>query len=76
LDVLTEASLRAALDAETDGATTVIVAQRIATIKHADQIIVLDAGSITGIGTHDELLATCAAYREMAASQLGEDIAV
>jgi ABC-type multidrug transport system fused ATPase/permease subunit len=75
LDAATEARLRSALETETEGATTVIVAQRIATIKHADQIIVLDAGSITGIGTHDELLTSCAAYREMAASQLGEDIA-
>jgi ABC-type multidrug transport system fused ATPase/permease subunit len=75
LDTATEARLRAALGAETDGATMVIVAQRIATIKHANQIVVLDAGSITGIGTHDELLASCAAYREMAASQLGKDIA-
>jgi ABC-type multidrug transport system fused ATPase/permease subunit len=75
LDAATEARLRSALDAETESATTVIVAQRIATIKHADQIIVLDAGSITGIGTHEELLTDCAAYREMVASQLGEDIA-
>ena len=75
LDAATEARLRAALGAETEGATTVIVAQRIDAIRHADQIIVLDAGNITGIGTHEELLADCAAYREMAISQLGEDIA-
>jgi ATP-binding cassette subfamily B protein len=74
LDAATDARLRAALLADTEGTTRVIVAQRIATIMHADQIIVLDAGSITGIGTHDELLADCAAYREMATSQLGEDI--
>jgi ABC-type multidrug transport system fused ATPase/permease subunit len=75
LDTATEARLRAALGAQADGATTIIVAQRIATIKHADQIVVLEAGGITGIGAHDELVASCAAYREMAASQLGEDIA-
>ncbi len=75
LDAATDARLRAALRAETEGATVIIVAQRIVTIKHADQIIVLDAGRITGIGTHDELLADCSAYREMAMSQLGEDIA-
>lgn len=74
LDAATDARLRAALRAETESATVVVIAQRIATIMHADQIIVLDAGSITGIGTHEELLAGCAAYREMATSQLGEDI--
>lgn len=75
LDAATDARLRSALAAETEDATVIVVAQRIATIMYADQIIVLDAGNITGIGTHDELLATCAAYREMATSQLGEDIA-
>jgi ATP-binding cassette subfamily B protein len=75
LDTATEARLRAALGAAAEGATTVIVAQRIATIQHADQIIVLDAGSVTGIGTHEELLAGCATYREMAASQLAKDVA-
>jgi len=75
LDAMTEIRLRAALGGETDGATMVIVAQRIATIRHADQIIMIDEGRITGIGTHDQLLADCAAYREMTASQLGEDIA-
>lgn len=74
LDAATEARLRAALGAATEGATTVIVAQRIAAIQQADQIIVLDAGSVTGIGTHEELLAGCAIYREMAASQLTEDV--
>jgi ABC-type multidrug transport system fused ATPase/permease subunit len=74
LDAATDARLRAALRAETESATVVIVAQRIPTIMHADQIIVLDAGSITGTGTHDELLAASAPYREMAISQLGEDM--
>jgi ATP-binding cassette subfamily B protein len=75
LDAATDARLRAALDTETENATVIIVAQRIATIKHADQIIVLDAGTITGIGSHDELLDNCAAYREIVTSQLGEEIA-
>jgi ATP-binding cassette subfamily B protein len=74
LDTATDARLRTALATQTQDATVIIVAQRIATIMHADQIIVLDTGTITGIGTHDELLATCAPYREMAMSQLGEDM--
>lgn len=75
LDAATDARLRMALRAETENATVIIVAQRIATITDADQIVVLDAGGIVGIGTHEELLATCATYQEMAASQLGEDVA-
>jgi ABC-type multidrug transport system fused ATPase/permease subunit len=75
LDAATDARLRAALDDATDGATVITVAQRLTSIMHADQIIVLDAGTITGIGTHDQLLTDCAAYREIAISQLGEEIA-
>ena len=75
LDAATDARLRAALSTETEDATVLLVAQRIATIKHADQIIVLDAGTITGIGTHDDLLDHCAAYREIVMSQLGEEMA-
>jgi ABC-type multidrug transport system fused ATPase/permease subunit len=74
LDAATDARLRTALATRTHDATVLIVAQRIATTMHADQIIVLDAGTITGIGTHHDLLTTCAPYREMAMSQLGEDI--
>jgi ABC-type multidrug transport system fused ATPase/permease subunit len=74
LDAATDARLRDALQAETQGATVVIVAQRISTIMNADQVIVLDAGGIAGIGTHEELLTSCATYREIAASQLGEGI--
>lgn len=74
LDADTDARLRDALRAETQGVTQVIVAQRISTIMHADQILVLDAGSVAGIGTHVQLLADCSAYREIAASQLGEGI--
>jgi ABC-type multidrug transport system fused ATPase/permease subunit len=75
LDAATDARLRAALTDATDGATIITVAQRLTSIMHADQIIVLDAGTITGIGTHDQLLTDCAAYREIAISQLGEEIA-
>jgi ABC-type multidrug transport system fused ATPase/permease subunit len=75
LDAATEARLRTALGVAAEGATTVIVAQRIATIQHADQIIVLDNGCVSGIGTHEELLAGCATYQEMAASQIAKDIA-
>lgn len=72
LDVTTDARLRAALQAETQEATVVIVAQRVSTIMHADQIIVLDAGEIAGIGTHQQLLDGSGTYREIVASQLGE----
>jgi ATP-binding cassette subfamily B protein len=75
LDAATEARLREALRDETQSATLVIVAQRISSIAHADQIIVLDAGSISGIGTHEELLATCPTYQEIVASQPAEDVA-
>jgi ABC-type multidrug transport system fused ATPase/permease subunit len=76
LDAATDARLRAALLTETRcrGATVVIVAQRIAAIRHTDQIIVLDAGNIAGTGTHEALLEHCTAYQEIAASQLDEDV--
>ena len=70
LDVATDARLRAALAPVTERATVVIVAQRISTITDADAIVVLDAGTIVGIGTHDELLATCPTYAEIVESQL------
>lgn len=70
LDYATDARLRAALAARTAGSTVVIVAQRISTIRNAGRIIVLDAGAIVGTGTHEELLETCPAYREIAASQV------
>jgi ATP-binding cassette, subfamily B, multidrug efflux pump len=72
LDYATDARLRAALAAETAEATVVIVAQRVATIRHADQIIVLEAGRIVATGSHDELMRTDETYREIVLSQLTE----
>ena len=72
LDAATDARLRAALKADTRNATVLIVAQRVSTILHADQIIVLEEGRMTGVGTHEELLRTCPEYREIVTSQLGE----
>lgn len=75
LDAATDARLRAALRAWTRAAAVVIVAQRVSTIMHADRIIVLDDGQIAGLGTHAELVAGCAPYREIVVSQLGEEAA-
>ena len=72
LDYKTDAVLRKALNEKIADATVIIVAQRISTILHADQIIVLDDGKIAGIGTHEELLENCEAYQEIAKSQLSE----
>jgi ATP-binding cassette subfamily B protein len=72
LDYATDAALRAALAAETAEATVVIVAQRVATIRHADRIIVLDEGRVVGTGTHHELMDTNDTYREIVLSQLTE----
>jgi ATP-binding cassette subfamily B multidrug efflux pump len=69
LDYATDARLRAALAERTQGRTVIIVAQRISTIRAAGSIIVLDQGAIVGLGTHETLLETCPAYREIAASQ-------
>ena len=73
LDYKTDAALRKALAEKTKDATVIIVAQRINTILHADQILVLEEGQIVGKGTHSELLASCEAYQEIASSQLSEE---
>ncbi|GAA1410904.1 ABC transporter ATP-binding protein [Oerskovia paurometabola] len=70
LDYATDAALRLALAPRTREATVLLVAQRVATIRHAEQIVVLDHGRIVGTGTHDELLATCETYQEIVYSQL------
>jgi len=72
LDYATDAALRAALSEETSEATVVIVAQRVATIRDADRIVVLDEGRVVGTGTHRELMADNETYREIVLSQLTE----
>ena len=73
LDFKTDAKLRAALKDYTEKATVLIVAQRVSTIMHADQILVLDEGRVVGMGTHEELLKNCKTYREIAESQLSKE---
>ncbi len=70
LDLATDARLRTALAPVTSDAALIIVAQRVSTIKHADQILVLDDGECVGIGTHHELLASCPTYAEIVESQM------
>jgi ATP-binding cassette subfamily B protein len=72
LDAATDARLRAALEKVTADATVIVVAQRVSTIRHADQIVVLDSGRIAGIGTHDTLMRENETYREIVLSQLTE----
>lgn len=72
LDYKTDVTLRQALKKKTKDSTVLIVAQRISTILHAEQIIVLDDGKVAGIGTHKELLKNCETYYQIAASQLSE----
>lgn len=72
LDYKTDVAVRRGLKEKISAATVIIVAQRISTILHADQIIVLEKGKIAGIGTHETLLATCKTYQEIAKSQLSE----
>ncbi len=73
LDFKTDAKLRAALKQETVNATVLMVAQRVSTVRDADQIIVLDEGEIVGIGTHHELMQHSEVYREIVSSQLSEE---
>ena len=70
LDYRTDAKLREGLSRQLHDTTKIIVAQRISTIRHADQILVLDRGEAVGMGTHDELMKSCEVYREIAMSQL------
>ncbi len=70
LDYRTDARLREGLAEQLRGTTKIIVAQRISTIRHADRILVLDGGRITGMGTHEELMQSCRVYQEIATSQL------
>ena len=73
LDYKTDKTLRSELKSELGDTTLLIVAQRIGTIKDADQIMVLDEGKVVGLGTHESLLKTCDVYREIARSQLSEE---
>ena len=73
LDFKTDLTLRQTLKKETKDATTLIVAQRISTIIHADKILVLDEGHVAGMGTHGELLKSCEVYQQIARSQLSEE---
>lgn len=73
LDFKTDSALRKAIKQETSDSTVLIVAQRISTILHADQIIVLDEGKVVGKGTHNELLKNCEVYKQIALSQLSKE---
>lgn len=73
LDFKTDAALRRALKQTTGDSTQIIVAQRVGTIRHAEQILVLDEGKLVGMGTHETLMQSCEAYREIAYSQLREE---
>ena len=73
LDYKTDVTLRKALQQVTAESTVIIVAQRISTILHAEQIIVLDEGNVAGIGTHQELMESCEVYQQIALSQLSKE---
>ena len=73
LDYATDARLRAGLPEATDGATLLVVAQRVASIRGADQIVVLDEGHVVGIGRHEELMDTCPTYAEIVLSQISAE---
>jgi ATP-binding cassette subfamily B protein len=75
LDVATDARLRAALAPYTRESAVLVVGQRVSTIRHADQIVVLEDGEVVGLGTHDELLVNCPTYQEIVASQRQEEAA-
>ena len=73
LDYKTDSQLRSALREQYDGITTIVIAQRVSSILHADHILVLDEGKEIGYGTHEQLMASCAVYREISESQMGGD---
>jgi ATP-binding cassette subfamily B protein len=73
LDFKTDSALRRALNEKTAESTLLIVTQRVATVKNADQIIVLEEGRVVGKGSHEELMQTCETYQEIAHSQLSEE---
>jgi ATP-binding cassette subfamily B multidrug efflux pump len=73
LDFKTDSALRRALKEKTGESTVLIVTQRVATVKNADQIIVLDEGRVVGKGTHRELMMSCETYQEIATSQLSQE---
>jgi ATP-binding cassette, subfamily B, multidrug efflux pump len=73
LDFKTDAALRKALKEKTGHSTVLIVTQRVATIKNAEQIVVLDEGKVVGQGSHHELMESCETYREIATSQLSKE---
>ena len=75
LDLATDAALRRALDTHLPHATRIVVAQRVSTIRNADQIVMLDHGRMVGLGTHDELVETCETYIEIVESQLAAEAA-
>ncbi|MNT79623.1 Multidrug resistance ABC transporter ATP-binding/permease protein BmrA [compost metagenome] len=74
MDVITEARIKEALRRETRGMTCLLIAQRITSVMDADRILVLEHGEIAGLGTHNELLASCRVYREIYASQTGKEV--
>ena len=74
LDHATDAALRRALQREYAGATRIVVAQRVSSVKNCDLILVLDDGRVTGAGTHEELMKACAEYRAIAETQMGEAV--
>lgn len=73
LDLKTEADLYTALEDSSPNCTKIIIAQRIASVRRADRIVVLENGAITACGTHRELLESCRAYRDICESQMGEE---